>query len=382
MKTHVRIGIKELPFWHSLLLRLPSPQGCLAFLVGGWVRDLLLFGNPVKLEMDWSVPGNAVSWARQIAEVFGVQILSESPLGTAKLVVVHEGVAVRFDLASCRKEIYPVPGKLPAVSPATIEEDLARRDFSINALAIPVTFPFRTHPILDPLGGIRDLKEKKLRILHDDSFRDDPTRIFRLFRFKHRLGMSLSNETEKALVQARNSEFLLAVSRSRFWDEIRNTILEEEPLSIVSDWLVWSPWGKELPSLGNTSPRRMRLIRWHHLRNVVPALTESGKYHQESLFLISLLYGLSRTEFRKATLLFGVPERVRERIRLIFFEKDDRGVFRLFEQRCTREDSWWTEAKRISLGSAYLLSVRSPIERSWFWEEFFRKVEDCCPFDG
>ncbi|MHB1604841.1 MAG: tRNA nucleotidyltransferase/poly(A) polymerase family protein [Leptospirales bacterium] len=375
----MRIGFKEFPFWYRLLLRLPKPHGGIAYLVGGWVRDLLFFGNPSKLEMDWSVPGNAVAWAREIAAEFRVPILFESPLGTARFVVEHEGVSIQFDLASCRTERYPSPGKIPVVFPATIEEDLARRDFSINALAVPISFPFKEHPLMDPLGGVQDLRDKKLRILHPDSFRDDPTRIFRLFRFEHRLGMSYSDETEKSLVMARNSGIFSTISRSRLWDELRNTISEEEPLSIVFEWISRSPWGSLLPSLRNTASRRLRLARWIHLRDIVPSLTPNGKYHQECLFLIPFMYGLPRREFHQASLLFGVPGRIRERIRLTLFEKDDRGVFRLFEARCTREESCWQEAERISLESAYLLSVRSPVERFGFWEKFFRmKGESVC----
>ena len=374
----LQIEFKRFPFWHRLLLRLPEPEEGSVYIVGGWVRDLLFFGQPCNLELDWSVSGNAIEWGRRIAARFHVPVLSESALGTSRLVVEHEGVSIRFDLASCRREYYPSPGDLPVVSPALIEEDLERRDFSINAMAIAVTFPVPEQALLlDPLGGIEDLARKRLRILHPDSFYEDPTRIFRLFRFQQRMGLVLSRGTEDALVRARDSCFLSSVSRSRLWDEVRNMVAEPDPLPIVFEWLARVPWGTMLPSLRSTGPRRLRLIRWLHLRQDVTPFLRNGKYNPELLFLLAFLYGISRKEFQRATSLFGVPDRVKERIRETLFQKNDRGVFHLFEERCAEEEGgWWREAGRIPLESAYLLAIRSPVERIGFWKKFFRASEE------
>ncbi|MHB1285716.1 MAG: tRNA nucleotidyltransferase/poly(A) polymerase family protein [Leptospirales bacterium] len=375
-----QIDFRQLPFWHRLLGRLPVPEGGQAYIVGGWVRDLLYFGHPCKLELDWSIPGNAIAWARMISDEFRVPVSAESSLGTAKLAIVHEGVSVSFDLASCRKESYPVPGGLPHTLPASIEEDLRRRDFSINALAISILFPVPENALLiDPCGGQEDLRQKKLRILHDASFYDDPTRIFRSIRFHHRLGLVFSEETEDALVRERESGSLFSVSRSRLWDELRNMIAEEDPLPIVYEWLVRRPWGKLL-SLHDTGPRRQRLMRWFGFQKDAHHFLRDRKYNPEFLFLLAFLYGLSRREVKKTLDLFGVPLRVRERINGTLFQNDDMGVFHYFEERCgNEEESWWREAGRIAPESAYLLALRSPVERRGFWVRFFRSREESQP---
>ncbi len=379
-EMHPQIDFRQLPFWHRLLRRLPVPEGGKAYIVGGWVRDLLYFGHPCKLDMDWTLPGNAIEWARMISDEFRVPVSSKTSLGTAKLAIVHEGVSISFDLATCRKERYPVPGGLPRTMPASIEEDLLRRDFSINALAIPISFPVPEKAgLIDPCGGGWDLRQKKLRILYGASFYDDPTRIFRSFRFQHRLGLVFSDDTEDALGRERESGSLFSVSRSRLWDELRNAITEEDPLPIVYEWLVRRPWGKLL-SLHDTGPRRQRLMRWFKFQKDVPFFFRHRKYNSELLFLLAFLYGLSRGEVKKALDLFGVPLRVRERINGTLFQNDDTGVFHCFEERCTsEEESWWREAGRIAPESAYLLALRSPVERIGFWVRFFRFTEESHP---
>jgi len=157
------------------------------YLVGGAVRDLLL-GHP-RADVDLVVEGDAAA----LAERLGGAAVEHERFGTVKVEVEgHE-----LDIATARTETYPEPGSLPVVAPAEdLEADLARRDFTINAMAIPLNGEAR---LIDPYGGEADLKQGLLRILHPASFEDDPTRAIRGARYAARLGFALEPETERLL---------------------------------------------------------------------------------------------------------------------------------------------------------------------------------------
>ncbi len=155
-----------------------------AYLVGGAVRDLLL--DLALADLDVVVEGDAAAVAREL----GGEPLAGGRFATARATVA--GVVV--DVASARAEAYPKPGALPEVRPATLAEDLARRDFTVNAMAIPL------HPdprLVDPHGGEADLGEAVLRVLHPRSFVDDPTRALRAARYAARFEFALDPDTER-----------------------------------------------------------------------------------------------------------------------------------------------------------------------------------------
>jgi tRNA nucleotidyltransferase (CCA-adding enzyme) len=157
------------------------------YLVGGAVRDLLL-GHP-RADVDLVVEGDATA----LAERLGGAAAEHERFGTVKVEVEgHE-----LDVATARTETYPQPGALPVVAPAEdVEADLGRRDFTINAMAIPLAGEVR---LIDPHGGEADLGQGVLRVLHPRSFEDDPTRAIRAARYASRLGFALEPETERLL---------------------------------------------------------------------------------------------------------------------------------------------------------------------------------------
>jgi tRNA nucleotidyltransferase (CCA-adding enzyme) len=160
------------------------------YLVGGAVRDLLLGRG--RADIDLVVEGDATA----LAERLGAEVVSHERFATAKVRLDgHE-----LDIASARSESYPHPGALPVIEPAaTIEEDLRRRDFAINAMAISLNGETR---LVDPHGGQADLAAKRLRVLHPRSFEDDPTRAIRAARYASRFGFALYPETEALLRKA------------------------------------------------------------------------------------------------------------------------------------------------------------------------------------
>lgn len=160
-----------------------------AFLVGGAVRDAIIGENVTDLDL--AIEGAGIDFARDVAAQLGGSATPYGDFGTAT-VAFAEG---SFDVASARSEFYSSPGALPTVEPATIEEDLLRRDFTMNAMAVALDSTERGD-LLDPLGGESDLKLKTLCVIHDASFVDDPTRIIRAARYEARYGFSLDPHSE------------------------------------------------------------------------------------------------------------------------------------------------------------------------------------------
>lgn len=165
-----------------------------AYLVGGTVRDLLL-GAP-SADVDLAVVGDGVAFARRLARELGGRVTAHGAFGTA---VVRVG-PLHVDVVTARSERYPEPAALPEVSPGSLEDDLRRRDFTINALAASLRAE-DLGTLVDPHGGRLDLERGAVRVLHDASFVDDPTRILRAIRYESRLGFRMDEHTE-ALARA------------------------------------------------------------------------------------------------------------------------------------------------------------------------------------
>jgi tRNA nucleotidyltransferase (CCA-adding enzyme) len=205
------------------------------YLVGGAVRDLLLERG--RADVDLVVEGDAAA----LAERLGADVVSHERFATAK--VSLDGHEV--DPATARSESYPRPGALPEVEPATdLAADLARRDFTINAMAIPLS---GEPALIDPHGGRDDLAAGLLRVLHSRSFEDDPTRAIRAARYAARFDFALEPETEAAL---RKTD-LGAVSADRREAELLRLAAEDKAprgFSLLSDWelVELRPSGTEL----------------------------------------------------------------------------------------------------------------------------------------
>lgn len=189
--------------------------------VGGFVRDLLL--GIISQDIDIVVEGDAIACARLLAVRLDGAVAKTSRFGTAVLMVGGQ----RIDLAMARTERYPRPGALPEVSPGTLEDDLWRRDFTINAMAVEIS-PGAFGALLDPTGGGRDLAARVIRILHAASFRDDPTRLLRALRLAHRLGFTLEGTTAEAFAAAVRGRYWPTVGAHRLSRELRLIFAEPD----------------------------------------------------------------------------------------------------------------------------------------------------------
>ena len=163
------------------------------YAVGGFVRDILL--NRENLDVDLTVEGDGILLAERFAEKYGCRVKSHRKFGTATIVFPD---GLRLDVASTRLEYYDSPGVLPTVERSSLKMDLFRRDFTVNTFAISLC-PTDFGRLIDYFGAARDLKEKSLKVLHNLSFVEDPTRVFRGIRFEQRLGFRMSNHTENLI---------------------------------------------------------------------------------------------------------------------------------------------------------------------------------------
>ena len=290
------------------LRRLALKKSWRVYLVGGPVRDVLL--NVAIKDLDFGVEGDAPALAEQLAEGLGGRVVTHPRFMTATLVMPD----CRIDLVTARWEVYPRPGALPRVFPGSVKDDLSRRDFSINALALPLWE--KAPQVLDPEGGLADLDGGVVRVLHERSFRDDPTRLLRAARYEQRLGFALEGQTHRwladAVAKGSGSKGLLErVSGDRIRHELARIFEEKQPLPALCRAAglgvlaaIHPAWQEDMLAVGG-------------LNN---ALYEGAKDYDSLMYLAGLVYHFSpaqgETLIRRLNLPKAWSEVVRDTIHL------------------------------------------------------------------
>jgi tRNA nucleotidyltransferase (CCA-adding enzyme) len=236
-----------------------------SYLVGGIVRDILL--DRKITDFDIVLEGNSIPLVKKLEKIYGGRQISHSRFGTAKWMIdptdlrlisavgLNTGGAKHtfpecIDLISARSETYAQPAVLPKISTGSLQDDLLRRDFTINAMAVRIDGE-HFGELIDPWGGQEDLYKKQIRILHDKSFIDDPTRILRAVRFEKRLGFRLEDKTSALLVKSLG--YLKHVNGARIRNELEHILDEDnrifmlarlrdlKVLTSIHPGLVWTP---------------------------------------------------------------------------------------------------------------------------------------------
>lgn len=211
-----------------------------AYLIGGFVRDLIL--GVKNMDLDIVAEGDGIKFAEFFSQKLGVGLIRHRRFGTATVILKkdlkidpstslegHDERSRTIDIATARREYYPQPAHLPEVTRGILKDDLFRRDFTINAMAISIN----RHDFggfIDCFGGKEDLAKGKIRILHNLSFIDDPTRILRAIRFEQRYNFKIEPHTLKLLKQANKLKMLEKVQPQRLRDELILILKEEHPL--------------------------------------------------------------------------------------------------------------------------------------------------------
>ncbi len=203
--------------------QLADERGEAAYTVGGFVRDLFL--RRPGMDIDITVEGDGLTFAEKLAKMTGSEVEAFTQFGTSIVVIPGFG---KLDVATARTESYAKPGALPKVAKSGIMQDLYRRDFTINAMALSLS-PGYFLKLLDPFGGLEDLKKGRVRALHEKSFIDDPTRIFRAVRFEQRFKTRIEEKTQKWLLDAVRQDYIRKVSGERLRNELRLIFQEPHP---------------------------------------------------------------------------------------------------------------------------------------------------------
>ncbi len=202
-------------------------RGIALYLVGGIVRDLLL-GRPGR-DLDLVVEGEGIPFAHELAGRVGARVVAHAPFLTADLLMPG---GWHVDVITARHERYDPPGSLPVVERGSLEDDLARRDVTINAMAIRLDGRDRGR-LRDDMGGLADLKQRLLRVHHAMSLIDDPTRALRIARLAARLDFGLADETAANLDLARRARAMDRVSGSRLRRELELVLREPDPVAAL-----------------------------------------------------------------------------------------------------------------------------------------------------
>ncbi|MDP8217650.1 MAG: CBS domain-containing protein, partial [Candidatus Theseobacter exili] len=201
---------------------------CNVYAVGGFVRDILL--GRKNYDLDIVVEEHGIVFARKLARIKNGRCIEHKKFSTAIVTVKEVG---KVDVATARTEHYGSPGALPIVTLATIRHDLFRRDFTINAMAVFLNKE-RFGELVDFFGGLRDLKDGTIRVLHNLSFVDDPTRIFRAVRFEQRFGFRIEKQTQTLIKRAVRMDIFGKVSFERIRDEVISMLKEPHPIKAIS----------------------------------------------------------------------------------------------------------------------------------------------------
>ena len=197
-------------------------KGVSAFIVGGPVRDIFL--DVPNYDLDFVVEGDGIKFAETLNKTLKGNLKKYQAFLTATIVYKD----FRIDIVTARRESYKKPASYPDVKPGRIKEDLLRRDFTINAMSVSINRK-NFGELVDCYKGLKDLKKGIIRVMHDKSFIDDPTRIFRAVRFSARLGFRIEPHTKGLIKKAISCGLLGEVNRGRIRKEIDLFLKEKNP---------------------------------------------------------------------------------------------------------------------------------------------------------
>ena len=278
------------------------------YAVGGFVRDVIL--GYENLDMDIVVEGDGIRFAKAFAERYKCRVKVHEKFGTAAI-ILSDGLKV--DVATSRLEYYERPAVLPTVEEGSIKRDLYRRDFTINTLAVCLNRT-RLGDLLDFYGAQRDIKEGTIRVLHNLSFVEDPTRVFRAIRFEQRFSFKMSRHTQALITNAIKLNFFDKLSGKRLFSELVLILKEERPIKAINRMAELGllrfihprlrVGEKEREVIGNI----IGTIAWYRL------LFLKERCDPSLVYLMGLLDSLKLKEIDEFCIRLAVPGRLSEKL--------------------------------------------------------------------
>lgn len=298
------------------------------YAVGGFVRDLLL--DQANYDIDITVEGDGILFAETFATKHDCRVKSHRKFGTA-VIVFPDGF--KIDVASTRLEYYETPGALPTVERSSLKMDLYRRDFTINTLAIRLNGASRGM-LVDYFGALKDLRERTIRVLHNLSFVEDPTRVFRAIRFEQRLKFRIAPHTENLIRNAVKMNFLEKLGGKRLLAELVHIFRESDALKSVERMagLGLLPFIHSSLTYSEKIQRLLeesrRIIDWFEL------LFLERPFEKWVVYFLSLTDELDNDSFWEVCTRLAVAEHYKEK--LVDTRKEGRGTLSKLERRVGR----------------------------------------------
>uniref|UniRef100_C6E7B6 CBS domain containing protein n=1 Tax=Geobacter sp. (strain M21) TaxID=443144 RepID=C6E7B6_GEOSM len=303
---------KHLPQRTTVILhdlgRIGDQLDLTVYAVGGFVRDLLL--DIQNMDIDVTVDGDGILFAETFAAQFGCRVKSHQKFGTA-VIVFPDGF--KIDVASTRLEYYVSPGALPTVERSSLKMDLYRRDFTVNTLAIALNGD-SFGKLIDYFGAYRDLQSRVIRVLHNLSFVEDPTRVFRAIRFEQRLNFKIAKHTEDLIKNAVKMEFLEKLGGRRLLAELVQILREKEPLKGIGRMASLGllrfihPVIELTPAMQGALEETRYVVSWFDL------LYLERPYESWSVYFLTLCEGLTEEQFWGTCTRLAVAEHYKERL--------------------------------------------------------------------
>lgn len=278
-----------------------------SYLVGGCVRDMLR--GEENLDIDIVVEGDGIAFAKKLGEKIGAKVTTHERFGTAQ--VIKEDF--KLDVATARTEYYEFPAALPKVETSSIKKDLYRRDFTINTLAVKLN-KRDFGQLIDFFGGQRDLKDKVIRVLHNLSFIEDPTRAFRAIRFSERFGFKLTKHTENLIKSAIRMNIFEKLSGTRLYDELMLTFNETNPIKALKRFGDYDLLKVIHPKLLFSPELEFLLQSVHDTITWFDLLFLKERYDKGMLYIMALLCKLNKDEMGFALNRLSVTSRLRDKI--------------------------------------------------------------------
>lgn len=317
------------------------------YAVGGFVRDLLM--NVENLDIDVTVEGDGILFAETFAAQSGCRVKSHEKFGTA-VIIFPDGLKV--DVASTRLEYYVSPGALPTVERSSLKMDLYRRDFTINTLAIKLNSS-EFGVMLDFFGAQRDLQDRLIRVLHNLSFVEDPTRVFRAIRFEQRLDFTIAKHSENLIKNAVRMDFLEKLGGKRLLTELVHILREKEPLRAIERMTAFGLMRFIHPHLQLTTRTKAvldearRIITWFDL------LFLGHAYERWAVYFLVLCETLSHEQLWGTCVRLAVNEHYREKL----FEMRRQG-----EEALSAMERKVARAGSMARSDIYFLLKNLPVE--------------------
>jgi tRNA nucleotidyltransferase (CCA-adding enzyme) len=296
---------------HHLLMefgRVGDELGYSVYAVGGFVRDLLM--RVENFDVDIVVEGDGIRLAEEFEKKFPCRIRTHRKFGTA-IILFPDGLKV--DVATARLEVYESPAALPTVERGSIKMDLYRRDFTMNTLAIQLN-PRAFGELIDFFGGVKDIKEKAVRVLHNLSFVEDPTRVFRAIRFEQRLGFQIGKHTQNLMKNAVKMGFMDRLSGGRILAELILILQEENPIPALHRMRDFNLFPFLHPHLKFDEEVETLFEQIHHVTSWFDLLFLEERYERWLIYFYGLVDFLKEGEIHEICQRLAMNDKIQSKV--------------------------------------------------------------------